>query len=482
MEVDIVDSTENSSLDHRYQHQQQQQHLAVEANDGTEDDSKTETLSSETDQPLTSANEQSHGDDNGTVAATTSDSTVKDAEYIYDDFHYFVDLSPVDRSQESKPLRDGTGDDKEAVKMLEPERPEDTAAELTSNTPIEVTDVEDDNEILQDTRTQPSEFTELSGTEERTPAEVRTEMNNVETTDNALHHLSLHHHQQQQQNQKEELLEQNAGMHAEDAAQTALTSETTNSAAEENHSSENTDEKNHEDKEDQLHMPHERNNERDLEISCGTPQHRPETVEVFAELQTESTESGDGDHPLEDLAEVSVPDSKNEAGISTSVKTEPNSDDEQASMSSSLLSNPTRQLLPTSALLFPGDGPPVPVIEVTCGDCCAEFHLDRLVEGLGPVSNSIGTSRTSLCVRTIEVDGHGDWMTPNQFQRASGRGTARDWKRSIKHHGVSLKSLLSKAVLSFDANSPGCRCNICTVSVLSFLHLQSSFIPFFFSL
>jgi len=61
--------------------------------------------------------------------------------------------------------------------------------------------------------------------------------------------------------------------------------------------------------------------------------------------------------------------------------------------------------------------------------------------------------------------GDGVWMTPNQFQRASGRGTARDWKRSIKHHGVSLKSLMSKRVLSLDAAAPGCRCNLCTVGL-----------------
>ena len=54
----------------------------------------------------------------------------------------------------------------------------------------------------------------------------------------------------------------------------------------------------------------------------------------------------------------------------------------------------------------------------------------------------------------------GSWMTPNQFQHASGRGTARDWKRSIKHHGTSLKSLISSHVLSVDP--PHCRCAGCS--------------------
>ena len=56
----------------------------------------------------------------------------------------------------------------------------------------------------------------------------------------------------------------------------------------------------------------------------------------------------------------------------------------------------------------------------------------------------------------------GAWLTPNQFQQASGRGTARDWKRSIKHHGTSLKSLISSRVLSVDP--PLCRCAGCTGS------------------
>ena len=56
--------------------------------------------------------------------------------------------------------------------------------------------------------------------------------------------------------------------------------------------------------------------------------------------------------------------------------------------------------------------------------------------------------------------GAGSWMTPNQFQHASGRGTARDWKRSIKHHGTSLKSLISSHVLTVDP--PHCRCAACS--------------------
>jgi len=107
----------------------------------------------------------------------------------------------------------------------------------------------------------------------------------------------------------------------------------------------------------------------------------------------ESTECDGGGRRAKDSTETGVPDS----GVGPST---PSSDDEAAA---STPLPPSRAPLPTpAALLFAGDGPPVPVIEVTCGDRRAEFHLDRLADGLGPVSNSIGTSRTSLCVRTTD--------------------------------------------------------------------------------
>ena len=182
------------------------------------------------------------------------------------------------------------------------------------------------------------------------------------------------------------------------------------------------------------------------------PEHQPEVLEDFTEAHTEL---GDEGNPVKDVTKAGV------AGVSVS---KPGSHDEETSTP---LPPSKMPLLPppAAAMLFAGDGSPVAVIRVTCGARMAEFHVDRLADGLGPVTNSIGTSRTSLCVRTFDDDDDGIWMTPNQFQRASGRGTARDWKRSIKHHGVSLKSLLTKAILSFDAACPGCRCNMCTVSV-----------------
>ena len=291
-----------------------------------------------------------------------------------------------------------------------------------------------------------------------------------ETAENAVH---CDQHQMDQEQ------EQDAFVQAEDEAEIVAASESWNSASEEKrtakdngNTSSNEDNDDNDDDDDgrQSGTAAERNFEDDLERRRSPQRQSEDSVE--REVDVLCRESGRGDGVMQD-----VPDSEM---FSTPIKTQPSH--EEAVSASPPLSSPATgppPPLPT-ALLFPGDGPPVAVIQVTCGDHRAEFHVDRLADGLGAVANSIGTSRTSLCVRTIDDGDHqggvggGVWMTPNQFQRASGRGTARDWKRSVKHHGFSLKSLLSKAILSFDPASPGCRCNICTVSVCHICRCSST--------
>ena len=482
MDVDNVETTKNSSLDHRHQQQSD-----VEANVRTEDTAETRATSTEADQAAIS--EHSRRDDDETVLATTSHSSVENNDKVdgdNDDSDYLIDVSPVNNDPTNKAPTDGTDNDEVVVKVLEPEPSkslEDAMAEMSSDVPMRVTEVkEDGEEDLQDASMKvisecyqlsvTSEYvtnvdTKSSGTEERTPADAKTDVENVESSDNALH-CPRFFEQQQQQSRFD------ASMQLENAEKSETTSETGRSAIEENHRRQNDEEidvdaNDDGDKDKRSCTTHRRNNEEEVEMEMTTgTQHQPDAVEDFTKLQMESTETGDENHPADDLTNTDVPVSENGVSVSTPVKTERNSDDDDEQTSTSPpRSNPARPLPPTTALLYPGDGPPVPVIRVTCGDCRAEFHVDRLVDGLGPVSNSIGTSRTSLCVRTVGDEDGGVWMTPNQFQRASGRGTARDWKRSIKHHGVSLKSLMTKAVLSFDATSPGCRCNLCTVSVLA---------------
>jgi hypothetical protein len=50
------------------------------------------------------------------------------------------------------------------------------------------------------------------------------------------------------------------------------------------------------------------------------------------------------------------------------------------------------------------------------------------------------------------------WLTPNQFQAVSGRESAKDWKRSIRHCGRSVKLLMKKGIL---AQHPEYRCQAC---------------------
>jgi hypothetical protein len=54
------------------------------------------------------------------------------------------------------------------------------------------------------------------------------------------------------------------------------------------------------------------------------------------------------------------------------------------------------------------------------------------------------------------------WLTPNEFQYLSGRETAKDWKRSIRHCGKSMKLLLTKGILT--THPPICDCEGCRIT------------------
>ena len=88
--------------------------------------------------------------------------------------------------------------------------------------------------------------------------------------------------------------------------------------------------------------------------------------------------------------------------------------------------------------LLSADGKDV-VLEVDCGSNKGHLYLSRLYRG----------SKGS-CILFQNT-----WLTPNQFQSISGRETAKDWKRSIKHRGRSVKLLLSKGILT---HSSECYC------------------------
>uniref|UniRef100_A0ACB8EEN8 Uncharacterized protein n=1 Tax=Sphaerodactylus townsendi TaxID=933632 RepID=A0ACB8EEN8_9SAUR len=87
-----------------------------------------------------------------------------------------------------------------------------------------------------------------------------------------------------------------------------------------------------------------------------------------------------------------------------------------------------------------------PCLEVECGENKALLYIHKLCQG------SKGPS----------IRHRGEWLTPNEFQFVSGRETAKDWKRSIRHKGKSLKTLMSKGILQ--VHPPICDCPGCRIS------------------
>ena len=72
-------------------------------------------------------------------------------------------------------------------------------------------------------------------------------------------------------------------------------------------------------------------------------------------------------------------------------------------------------------------------IEVSCGGNRAVLYLSKL---------SIGSKNDC-------IEHRGEWLTPNQFQYTSGKGSAKNWKKSIRHKSMSLKSLIDKGIINF---------------------------------
>nr|CAB3260928.1 uncharacterized protein LOC100176298 [Phallusia mammillata] len=83
------------------------------------------------------------------------------------------------------------------------------------------------------------------------------------------------------------------------------------------------------------------------------------------------------------------------------------------------------------------------IMEVECGGNKGLLYVTKLCQG------SKGQS----------ILFNDEWLTPNEFQFISGRETAKDWKRSIRHCGKSLKTLMTKGVLQ--VHPPVCECDYC---------------------
>ncbi|XP_077998062.1 uncharacterized protein LOC144451154 isoform X2 [Glandiceps talaboti] len=85
-------------------------------------------------------------------------------------------------------------------------------------------------------------------------------------------------------------------------------------------------------------------------------------------------------------------------------------------------------------------------LEIECGENKALLYLSKLCQG-----------SKGQCVFFKNA-----WLTPNEFQFVSGRETAKDWKRSIRHRGKCLKTLMNRGLLQ--THPPICDCAACRVS------------------
>lgn len=83
------------------------------------------------------------------------------------------------------------------------------------------------------------------------------------------------------------------------------------------------------------------------------------------------------------------------------------------------------------------------VLPVRCKTTTAELHKSRL-----------GSGGRGRCIKY--KDG---WCTPSEFEMVCGRGSSKDWKRSIRYGGRSLQTLIDEGVLTPHATS--CTCSAC---------------------
>eukprot|EP00118_Oscarella_pearsei_P005971 m.27369 g.27369 ORF g.27369 m.27369 type:complete len:410 (+) comp29941_c0_seq3:53-1282(+) len=83
------------------------------------------------------------------------------------------------------------------------------------------------------------------------------------------------------------------------------------------------------------------------------------------------------------------------------------------------------------------------VLPIICGDHHAVMHRSKLGQGSrGP------------CILF-----HGEWITPNQFQAVAGRTTSKDWKRSIRYDGMSIKRYIKLGLIHVHEHT--CTCTTC---------------------
>lgn len=83
------------------------------------------------------------------------------------------------------------------------------------------------------------------------------------------------------------------------------------------------------------------------------------------------------------------------------------------------------------------------ILTIRCKTTTAELHKVRL-----------GSGGRGRCIKHKDT-----WYTPSEFENICGRGSSKDWKRSIRYGGRSLQALIDEGVLTPHATS--CTCAAC---------------------
>lgn len=98
------------------------------------------------------------------------------------------------------------------------------------------------------------------------------------------------------------------------------------------------------------------------------------------------------------------------------------------------------------------------ILPIRCKTTTAELYKIRL-----------GSGGRGRCIK--HKDG---WYTPSEFENLCGRGSSKDWKRSIRYGGRSLQALIDEGVLTPHATS--CTCSACSDDDTCEFHLQFLFL------
>lgn len=101
------------------------------------------------------------------------------------------------------------------------------------------------------------------------------------------------------------------------------------------------------------------------------------------------------------------------------------------------------------------------VLPIRCKTTTAELYKSRL-----------GSGGRGRCIKYKE-----QWLTPSEFENLCGRGSSKDWKRSIRFGGRSLQALIDEGILLPHATS--CTCSACCDDDSSEFYFSSFFFILF---